>query len=109
MNVLDISLVAETLVPNNIEAMKNIYSLEIENSDIEVLTLLEVSITQKENSSGNNMIIVRSCFEHPELMIKAELDDFGNRAVKKLEGFLSELLESENKLFSLKSVVTKLV
>lgn len=109
MNVLDISLVAETLVSNNISAMKNIYSLEIENSEIEVLTLLDVTITQKETSNGNNIIIVRSCFEYPELMIKSELDEFGSKAANKLEGFLSELLESENKVFSLKSVVTKLV
>jgi len=107
MNLLDISLMAETLKENNIQEMLKLFKLEVKKTGLEVLTLLDISGTQKELLSGNNCIIVRACLEYPSKMIKTEVEDYSKAAELKIRDILEELLASENKVFSTKSVVTK--
>lgn len=109
MNLVDISLVAEIIKENDIKSMKKILSIQVENSNIEVLKLLDVSLVQKEITSGNFCLLVRVCFEHPAKMIKSEIDEYSKKASNVLEKILDELLKSENKVFSIKSLVTKLL
>lgn len=109
MNLVDITLVAETIKENDIELMTKLLYSESKRSNIEVLQLLDISVVQKEVSSGNLGVIVRVCFEHPAKMIKSEIEEYTDKASSKLKVMLEEILSSENKVFSIKSLVTKLL
>lgn len=107
MNLIDITLVAETVLSSNVKALNILWESGVEKSNIEVLKSLDTSLTQSEMSTGNYILIVRTCFEHPAKMIKTEIEEYSNKALEELKLLLEELVSSENKVFSIKSSVTK--
>lgn len=107
MNLLDITLATEILMPNNIDSIKILIEENLKSETIEVLKLFDVSVVQKELSTGNHALIVRFCFEHPAKMIKSEVEDYSERALTKLKIIFEEVVSSENRLFSIKSSIIK--
>ena len=109
MNLVDITLIAETIKSSDVALMSKLLSLEMERSNVDVLKLLDVSIVQKEVSTGNIAILARVCYEHPAKMIKSEIDEYTSKASEKIKIIFEEVLSSENEVFSIKSLVTKLL
>jgi hypothetical protein len=107
MNLLDITLATEVLMPNNINPIKILLEENIKSEDLEVLKLFDVSVVQKELSTGNYALIVRFCFEHPAQMIKSEVEDYSEKALTKLKIIFEEVVSSKNKVFSIKSSIIK--
>jgi hypothetical protein len=103
MNLVDITFVAETILPSNADAIQCL----LKSEKLEILNLVDLSVSQADLASGNNALIVRAFFEHPAKMASKEIEDYSAKAIKKLEYSLEELLSSENKLFKIKSSVTK--
>jgi hypothetical protein len=107
MNLLDITLIAETIMPNNVEAISTLLEENLKEENLEVLSLVDISVIQKELSTGNNVTISRFCFEHPAKMIKTEVEEYSEKASNRLKILLEELISSDNKVFSINSSIIK--
>lgn len=107
MNLLDITLVAETLFENKVDSIKSLLEETLVENKIEVLNMIDISVVQKESLTGNYILLCRLCFEHPPKMIKLEVDDYASKATDRLKLIFTELVSSKNKLFSIKTHIIK--
>jgi hypothetical protein len=109
MKLIEISIIKETLLENEVEKIKALLSHKLEETDLEVFSLMDIAVTEKENDKGNYMLYTRIVLEYPNQMIKDEVESYADKVKEEIIYLLDSLLSSKNNHFASRSSITKLI